>query len=151
MAKHELYFGYASSLSVRKMKERGAEFLTRESAILRGYRLMFNCKWKEDEFGYATIVRDEKSVVCGALYKCKAGSMASLDREYVHEGGCFCRMVVRVETGEGKAVNAFTYSANEGYAVEGLTPSAVYLNTILEGEDILPEDYLKFLRSFRDD
>ena len=38
----ELYFAFASNLSERKMKERGAKFTSRESAVLRGYRFVFN-------------------------------------------------------------------------------------------------------------
>ena len=49
----ELYFAFASNLSERKMKERGAKFTSRESAVLRGYRFVFNTNWKDDGFGYA--------------------------------------------------------------------------------------------------
>ena len=47
----ELYFAFASNLSERKMKERGAKFTYRESAVLRGYRFVFNTNWKDDGFG----------------------------------------------------------------------------------------------------
>ena len=34
----ELYFAFASNVSDRKMKQRGAKFTSRKSAVLRGYR-----------------------------------------------------------------------------------------------------------------
>ena len=48
------------------MKERGAKFTSRESAVLRGYRFVFNTNWKDDGFGYANITPDEGSAVHGA-------------------------------------------------------------------------------------
>ena len=48
------------------MKERGAKFTSRESAVLRGYRFVFNTNWKDDGFGYANITQDEGSAVHGA-------------------------------------------------------------------------------------
>ena len=63
----ELYFAFASNLSERKMKERGAKVTSRESAVLRGYRFVFNTNWKDDGFGYANITPDEDSAFM-ALY-----------------------------------------------------------------------------------
>ena len=49
--KIKVYFGFGSNLSKRKMTERGTKFLSRERAVLRGYRLEFSI-WKDDGFGY---------------------------------------------------------------------------------------------------
>ena len=145
----ELYFGYASSLSVRMMKERGARFSSRECAVLMGYRFTFDCNWKDNGFGFATAVPDEQSRVFGALYACQEGSVANLDREHVSQGH-FRRVVVQVERASGATVDAVTYIANEACIVKGLKPSLEYFNTILEGEDILPKDYVEFLRKLKD-
>ena len=79
----ELYFAFASNLSERKMKERGAKFTSRESAVLRG------------------ITPDEGSAVHGALYICEKGSMCKMDHEHIHEGNRFHRVIVKVEKRNG--------------------------------------------------
>ncbi|KAL9960773.1 hypothetical protein ACROYT_G034273 [Oculina patagonica] len=191
------------------MTERGTKFLSRESAVLRGYRLEFSI-WKDDGFGYANIVRDEDSlvygalyccekgsmakldafeagrlrrivvkveksngevveafafqayeefvkeglrpnegsVVHGALYTCKKGSMANIDTEHIDENNRFCRVTVQVEKKNGEVVQATAYQANEEFVNKELKPSEVYLSEILEGEDIIPEDYAEYIRSF---
>ncbi|XP_022795169.1 uncharacterized protein LOC111333813 [Stylophora pistillata] len=148
MDEKEIYFGFASSLSERKMAERGAKFFSRESAVLRGFRLEFSTNWKDDGYGYANIVPEEGSVVHGALYVCEQGSMASMDREHVVEGNCFRRVTVTVEKKIGELVSANTYIANDQFVQQGLRPSEVYLNEILEGEDIIPKEHAEFIRSF---
>lgn len=145
MEGEEIYFGFASNLSKRKMTERGTKFLSRESAVLRGYRLEFSI-WKDDGFGYANIVPDEDSVVYGALYCCEKGSMARLD---AFEAGRLRRIVVKVEKNNGEVVEAFAFQANEEFVKEGLKPSEVYLNEMLEGEDIIPKEYAEYLRSLK--
>ena len=101
--KIKVYFGFGSNLSKRKMTERGTKFLSRERAVLRGYRLEFSI-WKDDGFGYANIIPDEDSIVYGALYYCENGSMAKLDE---FEAGRLRRIVVRVEKNDGEEVEAF--------------------------------------------
>ena len=118
------------------MTERGAKFLSRESAVLPGFRLEFSSNWKDDGFGYANIVLDEGSVVHGALYACEKGTLASLDREHIHEGNRFRRVIVQVETKNGEAVNAVAYQANKDFVNKKLKPSEVYLNEILEGDTL---------------
>ena len=137
----ELYFALASDLSERKMKERGAKFTSRESAVLRGYRFVFNTNWKDDGFDYANITPDEGSAVHGALYICQKGSMCKMDHEHIHEGNRFHRVIVKVEKRNGEVVDAIAYKANKECVKGGLKPSEIYLNEILEGEDLLPKEY----------
>lgn len=148
MDEKEIYFGFASSLSERKMTERGAKFLSRESAVLRGFRLEFSTNWKDDGYGYANIVPEEGSNVHGALYVCERGSMSSMDRGHVIEGNHFRRATVTVKKKNGELVKATTYIANDEFVQQGLNPSEVYLKEILEGEDIIPKEYAEFIRSF---
>lgn len=149
MEENEIYFGFASSLSERKMTERGAKFLSRESAVLPGFRLEFSSNWKDDGFGYANIVPDEGSVIHGALYTCEKGTMANMDREHIHEGNRFRRVTVQIEKKNGDVVEAMAYQANKEFVNKQLKPSEVYLNEILEGEDIIPKDYAEYIRSFK--
>ena len=55
MEETELYFAFGSNLSAIKMRERGTRFISRESAVLRGFRVVFSI-WKDDGFGYANII-----------------------------------------------------------------------------------------------
>ena len=127
----ELYFAFASNLSERKMKERGAKFTSRESAVLRG------------------ITPDEGSAVHGALYICEKGSMCKMDHEHIHEGNRFHRVIVKVEKRNGEVVDAIAYKANKECVKGGLKPSEIYLSEILEGEDLLPKEYAAYLRSLK--
>lgn len=149
MDEKEIYFGFASNLSKRKMEERGAKFLSRESAVLRGFRLEFSTNWKDDGFGYANIVPDEGSVVHGALYTCEKGSMANMDTEHIDECNRFCRVIVQVAKKNGEVVQATAYRANEEFVNKELKPSEVYLSEILEGDDIIPKEYAEYIRSFK--
>lgn len=131
------------------MTERGAKFITRESAVLRGFRLEFSTNWKDDGFGYANIVPDEGSAVYGALYTCEKGSMANMDKEHIVEGNRLRRHTVQVEKKNGELVQATAYRANDEFVNKELKPSEVYLSEILEGEDIIPKEYAEYIRSFK--
>ena len=116
MEETELYFAFGSNLSARKMRERGTRFISRESAVLRGFRVVFSI-WKDDGFGYANIIPDKESTVYGALYICLKGSLAKLDE---HEAGRLRRVNVQVERKSGEIVDATAYQAYEKYVKEGL-------------------------------
>ena len=148
MEAKETYFAFASNLSERKMKERGVKFLSRERAVLPGFRFEFTASWKDDKFAYGNITPDENSVVQGALYVCEKESMADMDRQH-DEGNRFHRIIVQVEKKNGEVVEATAYQADEKYVKDGLKPSEVYLNEILEGEDIIPKEYAEYLRSLK--
>ncbi|CAH3156448.1 unnamed protein product [Porites lobata] len=111
MEETELYFAFGSNLSARKMRERGTRFISRESAVLRGFRVVFSI-WKDDGFGYANIIPDKESTVYGALYICLKGSLAKLDE---HEAGRLRRVNVQVERKSGEIVDATAYQTYEKY------------------------------------
>ncbi|CAH3156439.1 unnamed protein product [Porites lobata] len=111
MEETELYFAFGSNLSARKMRERGTRFISRESAVLQGFRVVFSI-WKDDGFGYANIIPDKDSTVYGALYICLKGSLAKLDE---HEVGRLRRVNVQVERKSGEIVDATAYQAYEEY------------------------------------
>ena len=128
------------------MAERGAEFYSREGAVLRAFRLEFTTNWKDDGFGYTNIVPDENSVVYGALYTCDEQGIANMDKV---EGEPLRRITVQVEKGSGEVVQATVYQAKEEFTKRGLKPNELYLNEMLEGEDILPKKYAEYLRSLK--
>lgn len=141
----EIYFGLGSNMSKRKMAERGTKFVSRESAVLRGYRVEFTI-WKDDGFAYANIVPDDDSIVYGALYYCEKGSMAMLD---AFEAGRLHWIIVEVKKDNGELVEASAFQAYDEFVKEGLKPSDAYLNEVLEGEDIIPKEYAEYLRSLK--
>ena len=47
-------------------------------------------------------------------------------------------------------MDAVAYKANDKYVRDGLKPSEVYLNEMLEGEDIIPKEYVEYIRSLKD-
>ena len=132
----EIYFGFGSNMSKRKMIERGTKFVSRESAVLR----------IDDGFGYANIVPDDDSIVYGALYYCEKGSMARLD---AFEAGRLHRIIVKVEKESGELVEASAFQAYDEFVRAGLKPSEAYENEMLEGEDIIPKKYAEYLRSLK--
>ena len=93
MEETKVYFAFGSNLSARKIQEGGIRFISCESAVLRGFRVVF-CIWKDDGFGYANIIPDKESTVYGALYICLKESLAKLGE---HEAGKLRRVIVQVE------------------------------------------------------
>ena len=148
MSDKEFYFAFGSNISPRRIHERGAKVISREGAVLPGYRLTFDVNRLDDGFGFSTIVpADSDSVVYGALYTCEEGSLEKLDRDHIPEGH-FRHKKVEVQTKTGKRVEAIAYIANEALIQSGLKPSKDYLAEILEGDDLLPKEYVEFLKSF---
>ena len=127
------------------MRERGTTFISRESAVLRGFRVVF-CIWKDDGFGYANIIPDKESTVYGTcLVHLLKGSLAKLDE---HEAGRLRKVNVQVERKSGEIVDATAYQAYEEYVKEGLKARQIYLNEILEGEDLISKEYADYFRNF---
>ena len=91
------------------MRERGTRFISRESAVLRGFRVVFSI-WKDDGFGYANIIPDKESTVYSALYICLKESLAKLDE---HEARRLRKVIVQVERKSGEIVDVIAYQAYE--------------------------------------
>ena len=66
-----------------------------------------------------------------------------------HEVGRLRRVIVRVEKKGGEVVQATAYQANGEYIRDGLKPSDIFLNEILEGEDLIPKEYAEYFRSLK--
>ena len=45
-------------------------------------------------------------------------------------------------------MDATAYQAYEEYVKKELKPSEIYLNEILEGEDLIPKEYADYFRNF---
>ena len=75
-------------------------------------------------------------------------SLTKLDE---HEAGNLRIVNVQVERKSGEIVDATAYQAYEEYVKEELKPSQIYLNEILEGEDLIPKEYADYFRNFLHD
>lgn len=65
------------------------------------------------------------------------------------EAGRLHRIIVKVEKECGEIVEAEAFQAYDEFIKEGLRPSEVYLNEILEGEDIIPKENAEYLNSLK--
>ncbi|EDO46039.1 predicted protein [Nematostella vectensis] len=129
-----------------RMIERKAFFTKRQHAKLDGYKLGFYFN-NGTGFGSASIVREPKSVVHGALYTLEKGGLEKLDKfEWVDREG-YRRVQVTVELDSGEKVECTAYIATEKFFQEGLIPSRTYLNHLLKGKDLLPVEYYKYLEN----
>jgi gamma-glutamylcyclotransferase (GGCT)/AIG2-like uncharacterized protein YtfP len=140
------YFAYGSNMDPERMRERGVKFSIREHAILEGWRLEFNKMASRNPYeGYANIMRDKRCVVEGIIYEIPSSDIAKLD---CCEGYPFHydKIKVRVKLDSGQEVEAVTYIAQPDKIRSGLKPSKEYLNHLLKGCNILPEEYCARLR-----
>ena len=135
-------------MNPERMKERGVNFLKREHAILKGWRLEFNKTASHNpKEGYANIVPDMEEVVEGVLYEIQDSDLKKLDR---HEGypEHYYKIKVKVELDNGQEVEAITYIAQADKVKSGLKPTKEYLKHLLKGCDILSEDYCRKLKEW---
>ena len=57
-------------------------------------------------------------------------------------------MIAQLERKSREIADATAYQACEEYVKEGLKPSQIYLNDIIEGEDLIPKEYADYFRNF---
>jgi gamma-glutamylcyclotransferase (GGCT)/AIG2-like uncharacterized protein YtfP len=139
------YFAYGSNLSEKRMiEERKIKFLQRKKATLPNFKLIFNKLSKDNpQVAFANIQREEGSLVEGAVYEIENKDSAILDR---FEGfpKHYTKEIVRVIS-EGEEIYAVVYIANPTMTRENLKPTQNYLNYLLEGKDMLSENYYENL------
>lgn len=153
MAAKGYYFGFGYLMGPQFMEKKGMKYLSRDAASLPGYQMKFLADaGRGDGTCFPTLVKDESSTVYGALYGLDDGGLNKLD-DIVHTNkGYYHRanftVVVR-DTQE--KVEATTYVAGDHCVKEGLKPNQGYVKVLVEAidPDILPEDYIKYLKSFQ--
>ena len=135
------YFAYGSNMNPVRMRERGVIFYSRELLILPGYSLKFHkITSHSPKTGAANIIRDEKGVVEGALYKVTLAGISTLDKYEGHPNE-YDRVELSVPIEDGAVIEIVTYIAHPHRTREGLKPARFYLNHLLSARDILSEDY----------
>jgi gamma-glutamylcyclotransferase len=142
------YFAYGSNMGVRRMEERKVPFSARRAAHLCGYCLKFNKVAKANyREGKANIILDEDGLVEGALYEIEAISLPKLDNKEKYPEH-YLKIPVKVRLPDnGQEVCAITYIAHPDKIKEGLKPTKVYLQHMLEGKDILSDSYFNRLKN----
>lgn len=143
-----IYFAYGSNMDVEQLKERiGNSFDILGPAVLKDYVLKFN-KISVRRGGCANIEPAKGEEVWGILFKLNEEQIKKLD---VYEGAPthYRRVNVKVQTEKGEELEAVTYVACEEFKREGLRPSEDYLKHLLSAKEMLPESYIKKLKTYR--
>jgi len=141
------YFAYGSNCNPAVMQRKGVGFTSRQRAVLRGYRLLFNKQAMRaslpKDIGFANINEDAGGVVEGILYEIVDGDLDRLDRSERYPDH-YDRIEVTVETDTG-SLRCCTYRAQPDRVRAGLKPSRNYLNHILAAGDFLSRQYYEAL------
>ena len=143
------YFAYGSNMNQQRMIDRKVGFTDRQVAKLDGYKFKLNMSLGEG-FTAANICQTDGEHVYGVLYRCNEKGLSTLDIFEEVDNGLYERRKVFVELSDGTKAEATTYVAlvtdDSLHKV-----SAHYLHHILEGRDILPNEYVEWLeKEFRD-
>jgi gamma-glutamylcyclotransferase (GGCT)/AIG2-like uncharacterized protein YtfP len=136
-----LYFAYGSNLDPEQMRLRCPDAQPAGPAVLRGHTLRFT-GWSAQRAGggVATIVRDRRRCVRGALWQLSAGDLERLDRFEGIAAGAYERRRVMVTGVDGQRRRAHTYVRDDDWP---RPPSWGYLGLIYRayqrlGFDVAP-------------
>lgn len=146
------YFAYGSNMDAGRLfegrlKPEGVAWGDRIGGRLDGWRLTFDKQARTPPgAGAGNIVTAADAVVHGTLNALPPEGFDVLDRhEGVAEGHYERRMVPVMRADNGQTVEAIAYVALKVSA--GLRPTRAYLAFLLAGGDLLPADYLEWLRA----
>jgi cation transport regulator ChaC len=146
------YFAYGSNMDAGRLfegrlKPEGVAWGDRIGGRLDGWRLTFDKQARTPPgAGAGNIVTTADAVVHGTLNALPPEGFDVLDRhEGVAEGHYERRMVPVMRADNGQTVEAIAYVALKVSA--GLRPTRAYLAFLLAGGDLLPADYLEWLRA----
>lgn len=115
---------------------------TGRSAVLTGYRLLFN-KQSTDGSGKANVAAHEGAEVWGVLYSIPQADLQTLDNGEVG----YERVLLPVRTTDNNASQAWVYIASQPNNAAGLRPYTWYKRFLVEGarEHALPPEYIATL------
>jgi len=112
---------------------------------LANYRLAFNKQsQRSPENGFANIMPEAGAEVWGVMFAITAEQLSQLDDYEGVDSGHYHHETVVVLDDEDNQHSVIAYVANDDRVVEGLIPTQIYLQTVLEGakQGGLPESYL---------
>jgi len=143
------YFAYGSNMCRAIFCERrGMRPLDARVAWLADHRLHFNIPVGPGERGVANVEPEPDTRVCGVAYLLTPDSCERLDRSEGVHVEFYRRHEVGLLLADGERIAGFTYRSSR--TTEGRLPSPRYMGLLLDGaaEQGLPEDYVRYLRSF---
>jgi len=145
------YFAYGSNMNEQRMINRKVYFAERQVAKLTNYRFKINVAL-ENQFGAANIeeTSDGNDCVHGVLYTIKVKGLSTLDIYEDVDNGMYERRLVTLKLSDGKFVEATTYV---GLKTDDTIRKVCkgYLEHILRGRDVLPNEYSDWLeKTFND-
>ncbi|WP_166416722.1 gamma-glutamylcyclotransferase [Cochlodiniinecator piscidefendens] len=146
------YFAYGSNLSLsrletERLKPEGETVLSRTLGRLDGFELVFN---KPSAYfigaGAGNIQKCAGSTIYGTLNKMSPAGLKIIDKYENVATGQYERLNVSVWDVSSEAyVDAVTYIAYNNLGAE-LQPRSGYMAYLLEGQDILPAEYVAQLK-----
>ena len=147
------YFAYGSNACEKRLQKRlardGERAYEKIPAVLRDKKLVFNKKSRQNpELGYPSFIDVDGEVLYGALYKVTMNGIYSLD-SYEMYPHYYRRIMLEVETNDGKIVEAWVYMANPSKTAEGLKPSQEYLQFMIKSKDIFPEEVIEEFKALK--
>ena len=141
------YFAYGNNMNPDIMKKRGVEFVERKKGIIRGYRIIFNKKAKDNNYSYANIEHTGNKEDCieGILYQMDNNEMREIDK---HEGfpTQYNKYRIEVETDEGN-IQAIVYIAQPEWIDNNLKPPKFYIENMLRAKDLISKHYVEFIEN----
>lgn len=145
------YFAYGANMSAdhfaRRLGRASPESFRRRRAELHGYKLVFNKKARADATaGFANIIPSSGARVEGILNDLTEAEISRLDlieSAPTH----YIRAKLTFVDGTGSSVAAYVYIASPDWVREGLRPPRAYMHLILQGDDMLSEQYVASLRA----
>lgn len=130
-----------------QMNKRGVSYISRQFALLKGFRLVFNKKALKGDFAYANIIRDDNDFVEGILYNVTEEGIIKLDK-YEGYPTNYIKKELKITT-DDQTILALVYIAHSDKVVENLLPKREYLNHILAGKDLLSNEYFQRLENVK--
>jgi gamma-glutamylcyclotransferase len=139
------YFAYGSNMDMSRLSTRGVNPITRNKGILKNWKLKFNKKASAGDWSFANIEPSEGYTVEGLVFEIKESDLKLLDK---FEGAPrhYRREILIVET-HTETVKCVAYIAQPEHVVEGLLPTKDYMEFLLNGSNMLSDEYQEMLNS----
>jgi gamma-glutamylcyclotransferase len=148
------YFAYGSNIDLARLETarlipEGLQVKERVLGYVEGWQLLFNKPWsKFSGGGAANIMPHVSDHVYGTLNRMDARGLDVLDHYEGVAGGHYRRVPLRVvRPAFDDEVEAVVYLA-QGVADASLIPPRFYLDHLLKGRDLLPQDYVARIEAF---
>lgn len=143
-------FTYGSLMNKTQVEFMQVAYTERLKGTLHDYRFCLNKK-KQNGYAAANIMNDEGNYVEGILYLLTEDK--DIDKIRLREGvdiEHYREILLPIELADGNQVEAYVYVANPWHREEGLYVEQEYLEHILIGADLLSDDYVRRLETFKD-